>query len=56
MKRKMTYRELLELTRKYPNPFSVEGRKNRFYDFEVKNHDKAKDKGQGELYYEDEYK
>lgn len=33
----MNYRELLELTRKHPNPFSINHRKTRMYDFELKN-------------------
>ena len=52
----MTYRELLELTRKYPNPFSIEGRKNRFYDYEVKNYEQTKGEEQGELNYKKNYK
>ncbi|HHY24661.1 MAG TPA: hypothetical protein GX527_10620 [Clostridiaceae bacterium] len=32
----MNYRELLELTRKHPNPFSINRRKTRMYDFELK--------------------
>ncbi|NSW90165.1 MAG: hypothetical protein HPY74_05705 [Firmicutes bacterium] len=33
----MNYRELLELTKKHPNPFSINQRKIRMYDFETEN-------------------
>ena len=39
----MNYRELLELTKNHPNPFSINGRKNRFFDFEVKNQHTAEE-------------
>ncbi|HOJ12656.1 MAG TPA: hypothetical protein PK733_18985 [Clostridiales bacterium] len=31
----MNYRELLELTKKHPNPFSIDHRNTRMYDFEM---------------------
>ncbi|NLC68347.1 MAG: hypothetical protein GX754_06095 [Clostridiaceae bacterium] len=37
----MTYRELLELTKKYPNPFSISKRKTRMFDFELENLENA---------------
>lgn len=37
----MTYRELLELTKKYPNPFAISKRKTRMFDFELESAEKA---------------
>ncbi|HOJ09438.1 MAG TPA: hypothetical protein PK733_02465 [Clostridiales bacterium] len=49
----MNYRELLELTKKSPNPFSINGRKTRLYDYEVRNKIPENSKKKNEVYKRD---
>jgi len=40
----MTYKELLELTKNHPNPFSVNNRKTRVFDYQVRSEESLKER------------